>query len=271
MSLILGTSSTKVMLNGCPGHRICHAKGLRQGDPLSPMLFVLVMEVFGALIRWCEAESFLNSLHCAAVCSRVSLYADDIVMFLVPADNDPVVVRTILRIFGDASGLSANMEKSVATLINCAPEDIQRITDRLECSVGAFPCWYLGIPLSIRRLRRSKGQFIIDAIAAWIPLWKGHLLNGAGRTALAQATLSAIPVHLSIVVCLSPWAIAQIDKLRRAFILCGSTSVGAGKCRVAWEITCRPKELGRAGSARPTALRHYPTSSLELVAQDGCI
>jgi len=48
-------------------------------------------------------------------------------------------------------------------------------------------------------------------------------MNTAGRVALTQATLSAIPVHLSIVVCLSPWAVM---------------------CRVAWEVVCRPKELG---------------------------
>jgi hypothetical protein len=138
MSLILGTSSTKVLLNGRPGERICHARGLRQGDPLSPMLFVLVMEVFGGLVRWCEVESIFTPLHCAAVHSRVSLYADDVVMFVIPADSDLIAVRTILRIFGDPSGLYANMDKCVATPINCTPEDLQRVTDRLACSIGAF-------------------------------------------------------------------------------------------------------------------------------------
>lgn len=69
MSLILGTSSTKVLLNGRPGERICHARGLRQGDPLSPMLFLLIMEVLGGLIRWCEAESIFTPLRCDAFTS----------------------------------------------------------------------------------------------------------------------------------------------------------------------------------------------------------
>jgi hypothetical protein len=56
MSILLGLASTKVLLNGRPGNRICHARGLRQGDPLSPMLFVLAMEVLGGLIRWAQVS-----------------------------------------------------------------------------------------------------------------------------------------------------------------------------------------------------------------------
>ena len=90
----------------------------------------------------------------------------------------------------------------------------------LSCTIGAFPCKYLGIPLSTCKLRRSEEQFLIDIVVARIPLWKGHLMNTTGKVALTQATLSAIPVHLSIVVCLSPWAVM---------------------CRVAWEVVCRPR------------------------------
>jgi len=54
VSNMLPTASTKILLNGRPGRRICHARGLRQGDPLSPMLFVLVMEVLNHLIYWLD-------------------------------------------------------------------------------------------------------------------------------------------------------------------------------------------------------------------------
>jgi hypothetical protein len=57
VSVLLSTVSTHVLLNGSPGSRICHAGGVRQGDPLSPMLFLLVMEVLHTLIRMLDQWS----------------------------------------------------------------------------------------------------------------------------------------------------------------------------------------------------------------------
>ena len=72
-----------------------------QGDPLSPMLFILVMDVLNS----CE-------LGCSCGSAATSFYADDVVMFLRPAANDLTNIRQLLDIFGHASGLVTNMSKS---------------------------------------------------------------------------------------------------------------------------------------------------------------
>jgi hypothetical protein len=59
VSMLLSTASTKVLLNSNPGERIYHGRGLRQGNPLSPMLFLLVMEALSGLIRHAKAWNLL--------------------------------------------------------------------------------------------------------------------------------------------------------------------------------------------------------------------
>lgn len=118
----------------------------------------------------------------------------------------------------------------------------------LSYRVEPFPC-HLGIPLSVHKLKRSEEQFLVDKVAKRIPSWKGSLLNAAGQAALVASTMSAIPVHTSIALGLSPWAINSIDKLRRSFIWSGSDSVSGARCKVAWTKVRMPKELGGLGTA----------------------
>jgi hypothetical protein len=208
------------------------------------MLFILTMEVLNALILKAEQEQLFSSLGCTSITYRASFYADNMVIFIKPAHQDLQLLSTIMTTFEQISGLRTNMEKNKATPINCSEEDLQIVTDIFGCAVEAFPCHYLGVPLSIKRLRRSDEQPIIDAISSRIPTWKGNLLNMAGRSTLVAATLSAIPIYISIVLCLSPWAIDCIDQCRRAFLWAGAQSVAGGKCRVAWHVVTIPKELG---------------------------
>ena len=62
ISTLLSTASTKVLVNGRPGRRIVYARGLRQGDPISPMLFILVMEVLNSLIKEDDRRVALSPL-----------------------------------------------------------------------------------------------------------------------------------------------------------------------------------------------------------------
>jgi hypothetical protein len=70
------------MLNGSMGDKICHARGLRQGDPMSLMLFLFIMEVLHILIHKAYSWSLFNPIDVRAIPFRTSLYADDLVLFL---------------------------------------------------------------------------------------------------------------------------------------------------------------------------------------------
>jgi hypothetical protein len=100
ISNLLFTSSTEVLLNGSPGNHFFHWRGLRQGDPLSPMLFVMVMDVLSSLFRVAENRGLLQGLGGADVRSRVSIYADDVVLFIKPIEADLNCAKIILNCFG---------------------------------------------------------------------------------------------------------------------------------------------------------------------------
>jgi hypothetical protein len=77
-------TSTKVMLNGMPGSKICHSWGLCQGDPLSSMLFLLIMEVLDVMFWKADEWSLLHKLGARAMPFHASFYADDIILFVCP-------------------------------------------------------------------------------------------------------------------------------------------------------------------------------------------
>lgn len=100
---LFNTSSTRVLLNGEPGQQIRHRRGLRQGDPLSPMLFIIVMDVFSRIIDKADNLKLLAPLATVQIGHRVSIYADDVVLFATPQPGDTDLIKGVLHVFGEAS------------------------------------------------------------------------------------------------------------------------------------------------------------------------
>jgi hypothetical protein len=99
ISYLLSTASTRILLNSRSGQCICHSRGLRQCDPLSPFLFVLTMEVLNALFRLANTRRLVTPFQTWVIHYQVFLYADDLVIFLTPASQDIRAVRAVLELF----------------------------------------------------------------------------------------------------------------------------------------------------------------------------
>jgi hypothetical protein len=101
-----------VLVNGIPDRRILHCRGVRQGDPLSPMLFLLAMEPLHILFKKAQDDRLLQKLNPLCDTFIVSLYADDVALFLNLDEKEMQVMEHILKLFADASGLNTNLAKT---------------------------------------------------------------------------------------------------------------------------------------------------------------
>lgn len=100
IAVLLVSSSTTVCINGRDTQRIRLARGLRQGDPLSPLLFVLVMETFAALCATAANRGALSPLAGGVLPLRALLYADDAIVFFHPSTQDASTISHFAQVYG---------------------------------------------------------------------------------------------------------------------------------------------------------------------------
>jgi hypothetical protein len=191
-------------------------------------MFILVMDVLGLMISKAASEGLLQPLSRRVLQHRISLYADDVVLFLRPEAGDINLVLGILNLFGDASGLKTNLQKSNVLPIRCGDTELLTIQNLLPCAVSEFPCKSLGLPLSLKKLTKGQIQPIIDRIADQLPGWKADLMTRAGRRVQVQFVFTAMLVYLLMAIEFPPWAIKAVDKFRRGFLWRGRKEAKGG-------------------------------------------
>lgn len=247
LTIILKSSHSAVMLNGVEGKQIRHVRGLHQGDPLSPYLFILAIDTMHRILEQATTDGTLSPLRGREARLRLSLYADDAVIFLNLVQEKVTALFNILDRFGSATGLKLNLEKCTVARIRCSELDMNSI---LGCFGGkrvSFPMTYLGLPLTLVRLKLAHVQGIIDKSGRRLAGWQGKLLNPAGRRELTHSVLSALPVYLLSSVKVPKQLFEDLDKMRRKFLWAGDSEITGGRCKVAWTSVAKPVEFGGLG------------------------
>ena len=125
------------------------SKGLRQGDPLSPFLFNIMVEALNRiLLKARDQKSFKGKMFGRNGTHLTHLqFADDTILFIEPKEEAVVNFRQVLRCFELGSGLKVKFHKSGLVKVGKGPCNEERWAAMFRCKRVSLPLNYLGIPL----------------------------------------------------------------------------------------------------------------------------
>ena len=147
----ISSASFLALVNGTPSDLFQSTRGLRQGDPLLPYLFVIRMKALSCLINRAESGGFLSSYRVRGrggdeVQVTHLLFVDDAMVFFEDSAEQMVFLSWILMWLEAISGLKINLNKSEILPVGRV-ENVEELALELGCKVGALPSSYLGLPL----------------------------------------------------------------------------------------------------------------------------
>jgi hypothetical protein len=117
------------------------------------------------------------------------MFADDVMIFIKPVEDELCACAWMLDMFGEASRLHVNLWKSEAVPIRCTDEDMAMVQAILGCPTGSYPCRYPGLPLTIRKQCVACFYGLVNRLAACLPTWRAASLLKSGRLLLVQSVI----------------------------------------------------------------------------------
>ena len=219
-----GTLSVKV--NDQMGPYFTSGKGVRQGDPLSPLLFNLAVDALAKMIQMGQQNHLIKGLIPEYIEGGLALlqYADDTILCIQDDLEVAQNLKLLLYLYKGMSSLKINFNKSEVIMISQDNEKSLMYAEMFNCATGSWPIKYLGVPVSGSSIQVSTWLPLVEKINKRLDGWKGGALSLGGRLTLLNSCLSSIPIYSMSMYLLPKTILKKIDVIRKRFFWQGGES-----------------------------------------------
>ncbi|XP_031115795.1 uncharacterized protein LOC116019654 [Ipomoea triloba] len=245
----ISTARFSILWDGQRSDFFNPSRGIRQGDPISPFIFVLCIERLCHLIQGAVSNGSWKGIQISKNGPSLShlCFADDMILFGEAMVSQAEIMIDCLNKFCSSSGQKVSFLKSQLFVspntANSLADDISRIMSILITKeLGK----YLGVPSLHGRVNKSTFAAVEERITTKLQGWKTKYLSLAGRHVLAQSVLSSIPYYLMQTSLLPKGLCDNIDRKIRQFIW-GGPDLKRSCNLVKWEVVTKPKAVGGLG------------------------
>ncbi|GJV14423.1 putative RNA-directed DNA polymerase, eukaryota, reverse transcriptase zinc-binding domain protein, partial [Tanacetum coccineum] len=208
---------TSILINGSPALEFSLKRGLRQGDPLSPFLFIIIMEGLHIALRDAMAANLFHGVKVGSSTLRLShlLYADDVIIMSEWDKRDMKNIIHVLHVFYMASGLKININKSNLFGVGVSSEEIVSMATTSGCLSSSLPLTYLGLPIGSNMNRVASWKMLLDRFKNKLSGWKASLLSIGGRLTLIKSVLGSLGIYYMSIFKAPETVFKILESLRR--------------------------------------------------------
>ncbi|GMI76000.1 hypothetical protein HRI_001269300 [Hibiscus trionum] len=241
--------SYSVIANDRIGQKFSPGRGIRQGDPISPYLFLICSEGLSALLRLAAQHHSLVGVRINRRAPFIShlLFADDSIVFGTATTQGARCLQNVLNIYSQCSGQIVNFDKSSlffgTNVIDSNRREVCRI---LGVTAQGNPEKYLGLPSMVGRNKKLSLAYLRDRCKQKVQSWNVQPLSMGGKEVFIKVVLQSIPVFAMSCFLLPKTFYKELEGIFARFWWQNSSE----KCGIhwcTWEYLCMPKEEGGMG------------------------
>ncbi|PKI36247.1 hypothetical protein CRG98_043359 [Punica granatum] len=249
----ISTTTFSILLNGSLHGHFSPSRGIRQGDPILPYLFVVSMEILSRVLYRAKSNRDIKGIQISRGGPQIShlMFADDLLILSRATEANIKNVKSILDKFCSWSGQEVNSTKSGLFFSKNTTVEMRRISESiLGIRKLKDNSKYLGNPLFIKHRRKESFQFLIDKIKSKLASWKAKLLSWAGRATLINPVINNTPIYTMSLFRLLKSTLSAIDKVTRRFWWGVNKEEGSYFAPKSWDNICQPRAKGGLGFYR---------------------